>query len=287
MPEAAGPVVRLHQVAKATLADPDDSELVWATEVDGQEVRLVRRHDDAHVIDYGAQARFVIGPERDEVVAAAADEASAAWQRFMLDTVLLVVSHLRGLDLLRGGAVDLGGSAVAILGGTGSGPSAIVPELVALGHPFVADGAIALERSWRQIVVHPGPPVMSVPSGTDLSRLGPASALASIGDDVWISVPSHADRPLALGAVVVVRRNEGGPPSLERTPATVVDLLGFSVGFEESRERDERRFHLVADVASNVPVFALDAPFETSPGGIAAMIEGAVLDGAGVARADP
>src|SRR6266508_3125056 len=192
MPEAAGPVVRLHQVAKATLADPDDSELVWATEVDGQEVRLVRRHDDAHVIDYGAQARFVIGPERDEVV---------------------------------------------------------------------ADGAIALERSWRQIVVHPGPPVMSVPSGTDLSRLGPASALASIGDDVWISVPSHADRPLALGAVVVVRRNEGGPPSLERTPATVVDLLGFSVGFEESRERDERRFHLVADVASNVPVFALDAPF--------------------------
>ena len=105
--EAHGPVVRLREVAMASLAGADGGELIWSATVDGQDARMLRRHDGGHVLEYGAQARFVIGANHDEILVGVGSAPSAGWQRFMLDWVLLVVSHLHGYDLLHGAAVEL------------------------------------------------------------------------------------------------------------------------------------------------------------------------------------
>ena len=276
--EAQGEVVRLREVAMASLGGGDEGDLIWSATVDGHEARMLRRHDGGHLLEYGTQARFAIGPNHDEILVGVGSAPDPGWQRFMLDWVLLVVSHLHGYDLLHGAAVDFGGRAVAVLGPWTSGRSTLAAELVARGFGLVADDNVALDDATGEILVHPGPPVMSVPASTDVWRLGKVEVLGRIGDEQWVSVGRDNAGPLPLGAIVLLRRESRRAPSVQPVTATVVDLLGYSVSFEQSHDRDLRRFHLMADVASTVPVLALEAQLAAEPARLAGLIEAAVKD---------
>ena len=117
---------------------------------------------------------------------------------------------------------------------------------------------------------------MSVPASSDVSRLGAVEVLARIGDEQWVSVARERAVPVPLGAIVLLRREARRAASVHPVTATVVDLLAYSVAFEQSHDRDLRRFHLIADVASSIPVLALEAQLAAEPARLAELIERAV-----------
>jgi hypothetical protein len=117
------------------------------------------------------------------------------WQRFLIAQVLPFAAAVRGLEVLHAGAVVIGGRALLLLGASGAGKTTLALALRQLGAGFLADDAVALERSGERLLAHPGTPVAAVGRGQ-------AERLLKIP-----TVPA----PAPLGAVLCLERSAGGP----------------------------------------------------------------------------
>ena len=117
------------------------------------------------------------------------------WQRFLIAQVLPFAAVVRGLEVLHAGAVVIGGRALLLLGASGAGKTTLALALTRLGAGFLADDAVALERSGDRLLAHPGTPVAAVGRGQ-------AELLLKIS-----TVPA----PAPLGAVLCLERSAEGP----------------------------------------------------------------------------
>jgi hypothetical protein len=117
------------------------------------------------------------------------------WQRFLIAQVLPFAAAVRGLEVLHAGGVVIGGRALLLLGGSGAGKTTLALALTRLGAGFLADDAVALERSGERLLAHPGTPVAAVGRGQ-------AERLMKIP-----TVPA----PAPLGAVLCLERTADGP----------------------------------------------------------------------------
>jgi hypothetical protein len=117
------------------------------------------------------------------------------WQRFLIAQVLPFAAAVRGLEVLHAGAVVIGGRALLLLGASGAGKTTLALALTRLGAGFLADDAVALERSGERLLAHPGTPVAAVGRG-DAERL--------------LRIPT-VPAPAPLGAVLCLERSADGP----------------------------------------------------------------------------
>jgi hypothetical protein len=123
------------------------------------------------------------------------------------------VLWLRGAFVLHAAAVVRpgGGGAVAIMGPSGVGKSAVAAQLIAEGATLLADDSLRLERAGAAIVAS------GLSGGYHLARSNGAAR------DFHPSPPGRTMRRTTLGAALVLSRTEGAPRITRLDPVAAVE----------------------------------------------------------------
>jgi hypothetical protein len=180
--------------------------------------------------------------------------------------------HLRGVPLLHGCVVDIGGRAVVVMGAPGAGKSTAAAALVRAGCPLVSDDVAAMSVGNDDILVQAGYPQLrlfadsATAAGWDPLRLSRAFDTPLLADKLYVQLDAGHFRADALPVHAIYmlqpRRAGSGNPIV-----TMVDrgeawriLAGNIYAF---RFLDaERRFRCVRDcavIAARVPVRLVQA----------------------------
>lgn len=242
---------------------------------DGQVFSGQQAADGAYRLAYGQDALFFVSADAGTVLCGPEDPQDAAWQRVLLDAVLMVASVAAGYEVLHAGAVATSAGVVAVAAESGGGKSSLVAELVRRGYPLFCDDILALDRGPDGARSHPGPPVMNVPLSPEhfpVAEIG--SVLATFGDEAWVAVRHVARRSRPLAAVCLLERGPDTTTQVQRLEASPLHLRPHVRPLRVPVERDRKRFELLADLAETVPVYRVCAGPEVRPDGVADMVEG-------------
>jgi hypothetical protein len=204
------------------------------------------------------------------------------WERYVVAQALPFAALLRGLEVMHAGAVKIGDGAVALTAPSHGGKSTLLGAMLLRGAKLVADDVVALETAGEELLVHPGPGLVSLRAegiellgGRDaVSRLGPAPRPVPGGS--WMEVERHPG-PLPLRAFVVLRREaDARDISIERVHPDPRLLLGstFNAAWQEPA-RLSRQLDVCAMLSRAVPVLHLHAPLDAPPDELAAAVEAA------------
>jgi hypothetical protein len=245
-------------------------QYVWGTQFDGQTYAMHRLRDGSHRFVYGDRASFHLSSDGRVLRCAVAEPDDPAWQRLFLDTILWSCALLHGFVLLHASAIAWPSGAVALVSTTGGGKTSLAAELVRRGAALLCDDVLALERVEGRLAGHPGPAVMNLP------MTGPADVgreLARFPDERWIAVEQMASEPRPLEAICLLERRRGARLSLERRDCTPLDLLPHAFAFRGNMEFASRRFDVLSQVSTEVPVYRLVADLEVTPHELADLVE--------------
>ena len=149
--------------------------------------------DEADTVVWRRETRLRV--TASEITVDTADDAFA--RQCVLGPGLGVLLHRRGLLVLHGSAVDIGGRAVVLVGHKGAGKSTTAAALVARGHRLLTDDLVALDAGG---VVLPGPTQMKL-WGASAAALGVETEpfMDGIDKGVWHgAAPAERASPLAL-----------------------------------------------------------------------------------------
>ena len=229
---------------------------------------------DALVVAPGWGA-FRVGRER---IACAPEPAEPwRWQRYLIGQVLPLAAALRGIELLHAAAVARDGGAVAVVGRSQAGKSTLAAAWLAAGAPLVADDVVALTRQGDEVIVHPGPGLLSLRHGaaallgeTALARIGRPVGRDDEGDR--LAVTRHRDTLPLRALLILERRAEPGPTRVQHEPTPDPRLLlGATFNLvDQTPERLERLLDLCAAIAAAVPVHRVSVGSATPPSDAAA-----------------
>jgi hypothetical protein len=180
--------------------------------------------------------------------------------------------HLRGVPILHGCVIDIGGRAIILMGEPGAGKSTTAAALVRSGFPLVSDDLAAISFREAEVFVHAGYPRLrlfadsAAAAGWDPSRLSRTFVTPLIGDKrcIDLSAGSFTAGPLPVSAIYVFqpRRASGGDPvvtAIDRRAAWGVLARNiYSLRFLDPA----RRFRAVRDcavIAARVPLRSVEA----------------------------
>lgn len=215
---------------------------------------------------------FRCTPERIDVEWAS-DPAGAP--NHLVTYLLPLWLEARGVPVLHGSAVTIGGSAVGFLGPSGVGKSTLAAELVRRGCGFVADDGLALHHragAWHCLA---GPPLARLWPSALRDRLGVEPAglprVRGAGDKRRWEMTAEATRPGGhrLAALYLLDRRAGadGPPrSTPQDPKQALLRLlehGVAAAPAAALGLSERRLDRLAEVAESVPIRRLSFPGHT------------------------
>jgi hypothetical protein len=241
---------------------------------DGQVFSGQQAADGAYRLAYGQDALFFVSADADTVLCGPEDRHDAAWQRVLLDAVLMVASVAAGFEVLHAGAVETSAGVVAVAAESGGGKSSLVAELVRRGHPLFCDDILVLDRGPDGPRSHPGPPVMNIPLSPEhfpVAEIG--SVLATFGDEAWVAVRHVARRPCPLVAVFLLERGPDTTTQVQRLTVSPLHLRAHVRPLRVPAQRERKRFELLADLAETVPVYRVCAGSDVRPDGVADMVE--------------
>lgn len=249
----------------------------------GRSLIRVDRHPKAGTfMMLRGQGAFRIAADARSADLAPIPRAAWRWQRVLIGQVLPFAALLNGLEVLHASAVEIGGSAVAIVGGSHAGKSTLAAHWVAGGATLVADDVVALEPTTAgPPTVHPGPPLLSVREGTRklmgndaIDRLGRTIGADDAG--ARIAVDNHRTDPLPLGGLVLVRRDDGRrrlDVRLQDAPDPRL-ILGSTFNLVvRAPERLTTHLDLAARIFATVPVVVADVGSGSGPDVIARAVE--------------
>lgn len=94
----------------------------------------------------GSRAVLHLDPEHEE---------SWDWRRYLIGQVLPFAALLHGLEVFHASAIEVGGGAVLLAGGSGLGKSTLALNMHLAGAGFLADDSVAIETTGDQILAHP------------------------------------------------------------------------------------------------------------------------------------
>jgi hypothetical protein len=144
----------------------------------------------------------------------------------LLGMVLALWLERRGTPTLHASTVVVDGAAVAFLGTKGGGKTTAATALVAAGHPLLVDDLLALELTGREVLAHPGYPMLRlwpeqadhfVGSHDDLPLVHPSftKRRVTVGDGFG----SHRTTPAPLRRIYLPVRQDGGEVIIEQIPS--------------------------------------------------------------------
>jgi hypothetical protein len=181
------------------------------------------------------------------------------WRRYLIGQVLPFAALLHGLEVFHASAVEIGGSAVLLLGGSGLGKSTLALNLHLGGAGFLADDSVAIEAAESGLCAHPAIATAKVREGArDLLREDNRGALREV-----VVADEHESRyrvetapgPLPLGAVCVLEPGKE-PGILAAGPgeADPWELLGSTFNdVVRDPSRLQGQLDLCGRIAAEVP----------------------------------
>ncbi len=201
-----------------------DEELAWSTEA---ELVSDQRCPDGGVnfqIEAATGAGFriwgprygatVISGDGQRIRGIPGSEGLSAWQRLLVAQVLPFAAVIQGLEVLHASAIAVGSAAIALSGPSGSGKTSLALELCRRGARFLADDVLAIEREGKDLIGHPGAPIVGIDAveAKRLALLGhsPLRELASDAREQVSRAPSAA-QPTPLRAFFLLERRPDGP----------------------------------------------------------------------------
>ena len=163
----------------------------------------------AHYVEPGADCFAWLDRARlritgHEITVDSPDEAFA--RQCVVGPGLGVWLHRRGVLVLHGAALDVGGRAVVLLGEKGAGKSTTAAALIARGHRLLTDDLVALAPDASAPAILPGPTQMKLwPEA--IEAIGLDATLTPFFDGlakgIWAEAPTTASpTPLALVAAL-------------------------------------------------------------------------------------
>jgi hypothetical protein len=224
--------------------------------------------------------KFLITPDARTVLCSIEHPDDVRWQRQLLDTILFSVSFANGFELLHASAVEVDAGVVAFVAPSGGGKSSLAAELCRRGYRIFCDDVLAIAPGSDGLVCHPGPAVMSVPSGDDLPMLLGANVLArsTDEDELWVELERAATAPRPLSAVYLLDRcADRRRVSKVRAP-TVLDLLPHAISLPHGADRARSRFELFGSLAEQIPIFRLTADPTASAAALADLVQASLDD---------
>jgi len=160
-----------------------------------------------------------------EITVDSADEAFA--RQCVVGPGLGILLHRRGMLVLHGAAIDVGGRAVVLLGEKGAGKSTTAAALIARGHRLLTDDLVALMPGASAPTILPGPKQMKLwPEAVEAIGLDATVTpfFDGLAKGIWAEAPTTASpTPLAMVAVL-----EWGEP--EWTPLDGSTAFGALFG---------------------------------------------------------
>ena len=144
-----------------------------------------------------------------EITVDSSDDAFA--RQCVVGPGLGVLLHRRGVLVLHGAALDVGGRAVVLLGDKGAGKSTTAAALLARGARLLADDLVALDPAADVPTVLPGPsqmklwPEAAAAAGLDVDLVPFFDGLAK---GIWTDAQLAA-RPVPLAGAVVLEWGTG------------------------------------------------------------------------------
>lgn len=210
--------------------------------------------------------RFLITDGRQITVEPAAEGHESVLRLFILGPALAILLHQRGHLVLHASAVEIGGGAVAFLGGPGWGKSTTAAALSSRGHGLVADDVIALDLEGAR-----GPTLFS---GFPQLKLWPDVA-ASLGEEPEALPRLHPELdkrgqrnirkfshdPIVLRRLYVLEEGEAllvEPISLQEA---VIELVRHSYLVRQLQDEEtSAHFHQCSELVKRVAVRRLKRP---------------------------
>ena len=154
-----------------------------------------------------------------EITVDSADPAFA--QQCVVGPGMGVLLHRRGLLVLHGAAIDVGGRAVVLLGDKGAGKSTTAAALIARGHRLLTDDLVALAPDASVPMVLPGPTQMKLwPEAVEAIGLDATVTpfFEGLAKGIWSEAPTTTS-PTPLALVAVLEWGEAEWTPLEGTAA--------------------------------------------------------------------
>lgn len=201
---------------------------------------------------------------------------------FLFGSTLGALLHQRGFLTLHASSFVVRGRAVLVAGASRAGKSTALTEMIARGHPMIADD--------KTVVVRRGSTLETVPGFASV-RLWPDSArragldegrLGTVRDGgkkfVWSAPDVHGD-PTEVGALCVLGTGDVERPIVERLrgPLAFEGVLAATYRHDamvRSMGGQQEHFDGAAQVATQIPVYRLTRP-RTS--GTAAAVADAII----------
>jgi len=289
----AEPVLQLRPASATEIAERWSGldEIGWEGTIDGAPFVVERGRAGDHRFVHGeppgrhgarparaSRAVHHLCADATELLCGADVDGEPLRWRAILDSVLFSAALLRGYEALHAGAVATEKGAIAITAGAGAGKSTLLVELLRGGCPLLCDDVVVLEsRGEDAPLAHPGPPLMTVPAGTDPL---PGAPIASVGEERWVAVPAYP-QAIPLAALIVLNRRPGLATSLHRVRDPLVTLIGSLLRFPRISERERARFEMAGAIASHVPIWELSADPSIAPGTLAGLLQAELIDPSG------
>lgn len=273
------------EVSHRLVDELPEVEEVWVSEAEGPRFRgrfALFRQPEGFGLAVAAEGRglFRCAPGAIRIEWTAPGTGA---EHYLFSYALPLWLETRGVPVLHGSAVSIGGRAVAFLGRSGTGKSTLCAELLRLGCGFVADDALALHRTgerdegrdargaWR---CAPGPPLLRLwPSGLEGRLAVAAGGLPRVHDTLekrWLPAsggsvpPAPAGLPLAAVYVLERRPEAGGPVEVSGFGArdALVRVLehGVAAGPAAALGLSGRRLERLAELVEALPVRRLGYP---------------------------
>jgi ABC-type iron transport system FetAB ATPase subunit len=185
----------------------------WNTRSGAVWLTFSRPSSHSYLLRFEGYADFLIDVETSEVQAIPTPETDRTTiEHLYLNQVLpLLLSH-SGHLVLHGSAVVVQGAAVAFLGFSGAGKSTLATSLALMGHPFLTDDGLLLDRSEgrKGYSVLPSHPTVRLWEDSRLTLLGKTATnilpvqYNSKARIVASSTMPYCDRPQELRAIYML-----------------------------------------------------------------------------------
>lgn len=135
--------------------------------------------------------RYLVGIDGTSIACESQAADRDRQERFVFAHGLPLASVLQGYEVLHASSVSYGVGAVAFMGASGAGKTAISSRLVVRGAEFVTDDVLALELRDGELLVHPGAPFMAVRPEDESVIASSGGALGTVGatDKIHVSPP--------------------------------------------------------------------------------------------------
>jgi hypothetical protein len=266
--EEASVEVRLGARREIEQAWSGGAEIGWEAEIDGARFVAERGQDGDFRFLHGERSLHHLSADLALLRCAFGGEGPSEW-RVVLDSVLFSLALLRGHEALHAGAVATERGAIAIAAGAGGGKSTLLAELLQGGLALFSDDVVVLDAAPGGLpLAYPGAPVMTVPAGT--APL-PGELIAAVGGESWVGVPTSPD-PVPLAALILLDRRPGGATGLHRVGDPFAALIGSLLHFPRTPERERARFELAGTIASQLPIWRLEADLSVDPATLAELV---------------